>query len=239
MSLQERIDKVYAEVATSFDLRSAFLTHPFYIAGDPADDTDDDEEEEEEEEEESGKDSGASGTGSGSADDKEVKDPEKKRLSEEAAKYRRLRREERQAREAAEAKLREHEDKDKDESTKLKGQLETVTKERDELKATVGTFARELAVSRAARQHGVTDTDLLEFFLSKEKVEYLDEDGEIADISDVVADLVKKKPQLVSSGSSKDEEEDQPSGRQFNGKKDKSKSLDMETLAKKFPALRR
>lgn len=199
------------------------------------------------EDEEVEDDSGSGGTGAGEADKKDdVGDLDKKRLSDEAAKWRRLRREERLEKEKLAARLLEIEGKDKSDAEKLKGQLDTITTERDTLKETVDEQSRELAISRACRGKNVADEDMVGYFLDKDDVEYLDEDGEVADIGDAVEALLKKRPALVATGGDEDEDENeeeakrQPSGRRTDGKQPKGgNGLDFATLAKKFPALNR
>lgn len=174
---------------------------------------------------------------------KDVRDPDAKARSEEAKRYRLRARDERRQREEAEAKLRELESKDKSEAERLRSDLEAVTAERDELKERFQPLAREVALARASVGRNVEDLDLLGYFLDKEKVEYLDDDGEIVDISDEVEALLKRKPNLVaasgSDGKGKDEDADEPSGRATNGKKARKGDTDYEALKQKFPALRR
>lgn len=245
--LSEQVERVL----NPFDLSSLF--HSLYDLRSAAPDDDDDGDEDndesdgdEEDEEDSG--SGGTGKGKGDKDDKSVDDPDKKRLSDEAAKYRRLRREEREKREAAEARLRELEDKDKGDAEKLTAEVKTLTTRAEAAEAQVSDLAREVAIARASRGKNIADHDLLEFLLTKEKVEYLDEDGEIADLGSVVDELIKKKPSLVATGGGKDDEDDDDedeskstaSGKRTDGKGKGNKSgVDQESLRKKFPALAR
>lgn len=234
------------QVLNPWDLRSLFRNLELLRSAAPGDGEDGGDDGDDDGDEDEG-DDGSGGTGQDK--DEKVQDPEKKRLSDEAARYRRLRREERERREAAEERLRELENKDKDDSERLSGDLKVVTEERDDLKSMVGSLAKEVAIARAIRGKNIADPDYLEHLLDKSKVEYIDEDGEINDIRDVVEDLLKKKPGLVvaTSGDEDDDEEDedgahnQPSGSRTNGKKKSAakNGTDFSTLAKKYPALAR
>lgn len=246
LQVSDNIDNV-EPILNPMDLRSLFRNLDLLRSAAPGDDGDGGDDDGDDNDDGDDGDDGSGGTGGDDKDDK-VQDPDKKRLSDEAAKYRRLRREEREKREAAEKRLRELEDKDKDDSERLSGDLKVVTEERDSLKSKVESFAKEVAIARAIRGKNIADPDYLEHLLDKEKVEYIDEDGDINDISEVVDNLLKKKPTLVATGGDEDDDEDdeddasrQPSGRRTNGKKKgaNQNGTDFAALAKKFPALAR
>lgn len=240
---KEEMDRVL----DPFDLASMFRNLSVNVWAAP-----DDDDEGADDDDEDGDDEEGSGTGgTGSDDDKPVDDPEKKRLSDEAAKWRRLRREERLEREKAEARVKELEGKDASEAEKLQADLEAATAKVTTLTSQVSEFAREVAISRGASGKNIADLDYLGHLLDKEKVEYLDEDGEIADLSDAIEALLKKKPSLAATGggdaddSDDDDDTDddaktKSTGKRTDGKgKGNKNGLDAAALQAKFPALAR
>lgn len=238
------IDSIVEQACNPYDLRSLFRHLSDLVSAAPDDDDDDDTDDDDDDDDDGA--DGSGGTG-GNDDKKDVDDPDKKRLSDEAAKYRRLRREEREKREAAEAKVRELEGKDASDAEKLQADLDAATAKVTTLSSQVSEFAREVAISRGASGKNIADLDYLGHLLDKEKVEYLDDDGEIADLGDTIDALLKKKPSLAATGSGKDDEgnddDDDASttstGKRTDGKDKKKNGVDQEALRKKFPALAR
>ena len=228
----------FEDIFNPYDLRSAFA----YLVPAGMPDGDEDEDGDEDDTDEGDDDAGSAGESSGSED---VKDPEKKRLSDEAAKYRKERNQIRKELDEQKAWRKEQEDKDKSEVEKLTGDVKTLTEERDTWKETAEQLAIQNHVNKVARKFNVSDVDYLEHLLVRNKALELNEDLDIEGLEDKVKELVKEKPTLVaSSEDDEDEEEDRDStatssGRSVNGKKKTGKEADREALYKKYPALRR
>lgn len=188
---------------------------------------------------------GTDGTGAGTDDGKDVKDPEKKKLSDEAAQHRNRAKAAEKERDDALAKLRELEDKDKSESEKNARDAAEEKAKREKAEAKLKEQAVKLAFydsGAAALFHDASDALRL-LDLSDVKP---DEDGEV-DLKVIKAKadtLLKEKPYLAKQEG--DDAENfsggivtgSPSGKANNGKKSKDQ-VDYEALAKKFPALRR
>lgn len=226
-----------------FDLRSAFAP-VLNVSGMPEGD---DEEEEDDETDKGGTgDGGDDGEGDGSGGDdadKDVKDPDKKRLSDEAAKHRNNAKAEKKRADELAAKLQAIEDKDKPE-------IERLTKENKDLASKVSDLEsrnQQLAIENEfvlKHANRFDDPDVARLVLEKkygkEDGINVDEDGEVTGMKEAVEALLKEKPKWAK-GSGDDggsgSGNDQPSGRQTNGKAKKD-GLNTEALAKKFPALR-
>lgn len=236
--LQDTVDSIL----NSFDLRSAFTVLPiFRPGGEGEEDEDEGNDEGNGDEGGEGNDDGASGTGDQTGSD--IKDPEKKRLSDEAGRYRTALRQAEKERNDLAAWKKQVEDADKTEVEQLKGQVADVTKERDGLATELTQHKLELAFYKCGAAAQLRDpSDALKFLDLKEiKV---DEDGEVPteDMKKAVDTLIKSKPYLArtdddDSGEGEGSGEGQPSGRQTNGRKTK-KDADQAALEKKFPALR-
>lgn len=186
---------------------------PLYpIAGStgPEDEGDDELDEEEEEEEEEGDDEEKS-----KKDDSKEKPKRRKPASKETPeqKVRRLNAENKARREeleAAQAKLKEIEDKDKSE-------LELAIRDRDEATSKVESLEEkvqeqgfELAFLRHSVEKGYVwdDAEYVMHKLRKQGLEW--SDGEVEDLEDAVSELVKNKPSLLRSV---DDEDEVPSSR--------------------------
>lgn len=193
---------------------------------------------------ESGTGETGAGTGTEGTDDKDVKDPEKKRLSDEAAQHRTKAKAEKERADAAETKLREYEDKNKSELEKAQRDAEEFKAKADKLQAQVNDQAVKLAFfesgSAALFKNATTGLRLLKEELGELKP---DDEGKV-DTKTIKAKaeaLLKEQPYLAADGDSEGSaggSSGDASGRPNNGKKDSSK-VDYEALAKKFPALRR
>lgn len=222
------------------DLRPYFRSVVVAFAKD--DDKDDGDDKNDGEKDEGGEGGSATGAddkskesgGTGTKDD-DVKDPDKKRLSEEAARHRVAAKSEKERADAAEAKLRELEDKDKSE-------LEKVTRDRDELQgkvekqsATIADQALRLAFfesgASALFKNPVTARKLLDLSALK-----ADEDGQYdaKEVKALADALLKAEPYLAADGSGS-EGSTESGGSPNNGRK--TKDADREALKKKFPAL--
>lgn len=224
--------------ADPLDLRSIYVTllslrsYEGEEEDDEEDDTDDEEDDNEENEDKD-------------EDKVKIKDPEKKRLSDEAARHRREKKEWREKAKELERKNQEFESKDKSDSEKLQTEVGNLKKDLDRWKTLASQAVIDRDVERGLRNAGVTDSetiDIARYYLDKDGGLELDEDGEIEDLEERITALVKKRPKLVSIGSNEDSDEDNSngsSGRAMNGKRKKDQGLDSEALMKRFPALRR
>lgn len=232
------VASLFELVEPTFDLRRAFDL-ALSPAGRPEDDDDDDDDDNDDDPDDD----------AGSADDKDdkddkVSDPDKQRLSREAAKHRNKAKEQRARAEAAEARVRELEDKDNDDDkAKLKRDLDEANEKLNGASTTLGSTLLRAAFAEAQLELGrFKDQDYALYLLGKtEDVEV--EDGEVVGMTEWVKDLVENKPDLfVSSGDDEEdddeEEEDEKSnsGKSSSRKKKKS-GLDEQTLKDKFPAL--
>lgn len=182
-------------------------------------------------------DTGAGGDDTGS----DVKDPDKQRLSAEAAEWRRKLREQEATNQQLAAKLREHEDKDKSELEKAQRDAAEYKQKAEQVQAKLNELVVKMAFfeSGAAAMFKNAATGLRLIDLDGITV---GEEGTVDSkaIKAKAEALLKEQPYLAadeSSGSTGDASGD-ASGRPNNGKKDSSK-VDYEALAKKFPALRR
>lgn len=239
MSLQASGDivKEIEAVFNPFDLRRSFTILSSFAPddGNEGDEGNDDGDEE-------GSDEGSDEGSEGGDDNADIKDPEKKRLSDEAASWRKKFRD-------TEAKLselaawkKEQEDKGKDEVTKTSEALAEVTQERDTFRGAYEEAATQLLVFKAANDAGVTDVKYLTFLLTEDGALELNDEGNIDGLTDNIAKLIKANPKLAASGSDDDENDegsDKTSGRAMNGKKPKKDEATLAKLADKFPALRR
>lgn len=232
------------------DLRSAFAhSIPAGMAdSDDEDESGDGETEDTEDEDDSDEGEDGDGDASGSTEQDDVKDPEKKRLSDEAAKWRKKFRDEQKRRRDAEKQGK------KDDDTDGAEELETLRQQNAELLQRLRDSEVKSTFSDAAADLGVDPKKMKAArLLLKEHEEDFIEDGVVDadELRSALEEVVRENPYLKAEAK-KDEDDDddeddsdkakgqkQPSGRQTNGKKKQSGGLDRETLAQKFPALRR
>lgn len=235
---QESLNDVLSQLfPPKFDLRSAFDA-----ALAPAGMPEGDGEEDEDADDGSGDDdTGSSGDGeggSGSADD--VKDPDKKRLSDEAAKHRVAAKTEKDRADALAAKLKQFEDKDKTEFEKVQRDLEETKAELAKHREITKNQAVDLAFFKggaaALFKNPATALKLLDVSDIAP-----DDEGNVdtAEIKKRADALLKAEPYLAKGDDSAGDDEGSPSGGTNNGKRGNKGELDKEKLAKKFPALRR
>lgn len=232
------------DVVNDMDLRSAFLP-TFTMSGRPDGDGDGDDNEEDDSEDDSGEDDDSNddddASGAKSKSQKDVKDPEKKRLHEEAGKHRNAAKVAAKERDALAVKLKEYEDKDKSEVEKLQGDLKSAQDDNKALRETTKTQGVRLAFfeSGAASQFKNAGTALR--LLDLDGIEPDDEGVVDADeIKKRAKALGEKEPYLLKDGDEGDlgEDEGQPSGKSTNGKKKSKGDLDRAKLEDKYPALR-
>lgn len=184
---------------------------------------------------------GAAGDGEGTDDDdgdgeSDVTPSDKKRLSDEAAKYRRLRNEERVQREAAEAKVKAAEERI---AALEDGKAsEALTAENQDLRL-------RMAFNDECHHHNVSDREAIWKLAGDDINVAVKDDGtvDVERLRTVVGSLVERYPHFV-----RDDGPDElpaghglpPSGKRTDGK---SRNLpndlsNRSALAKKFPALR-
>jgi hypothetical protein len=179
-------------------------------------------------------------TGSGT-DDKSIKDPDKKKLSEEAKQHRLRAKNEKARADKAEAELRKLSDKDKSELEKAQRDLDETTKERDKLREISRTQGLRLAFFESGA------ADLLDPTVKADALKLLDlSDLEPDDEGDFdekalrkrVEDFLKERPKFARNTSESDDDKNQSSsGRPLNGQRKTGKEADRQLLEKKFPAL--
>ena len=191
-------------------------------------------------EDDTGKDdAGDAGTGDDTGSD--VKDPDKQRLSQEAAEWRRKLREQEATNQQLATKLREFEDKDKSDLEKAQRDAVEYKQKAEQLEKRLNDIVVKMAFfeSGAAAQFKNAALALRSLDLDGISV---GEDGAVDSkaIKAKADALLKEHPYLAADGDSGSagDSSGEPSGRPNNGKKDSSK-VDYEALAKKFPALRR
>jgi hypothetical protein len=140
---------------------------------------------------------------------------------------------------AAEAKAKSYEDKDKSELELAQSRLAEIETENAQLAEAVRTQALENAFlkSNSVKWH---DPRLALAQVNLDGV--VKDDGEIDEtaLASAISVLAKDKPFLVKNDESSDDGEDKPvSGLKANGPKKDKKQLDREKLLMKYPALRR
>jgi hypothetical protein len=183
-------------------------------------------------------DSGSSGTStdSGSTGD-DIKDPEKKKLHEEAAQWRVKHKEAETELVKLQQQLRAFEDKDK-------GELEKATRDRDEYKAALdkaNAVIREQAINLAVLEDPLSkqfkNISTARRLLNLDDVKVEDGKADADSIHKKIEALQKAEPYLThDSGDSGSGAGNQSSGRPANG--GKSDSGNRAALEQKFPALR-
>lgn len=190
----------------------------------------------------SGTGTGGDDTGAGSDDDKDVKDPEKKRLSDEAAQHRNKAKAEKERADKLAEELKALTDKDKSELEKAQRDLNEIKPKLDKALATIKDQAVKLAFFESGAAKQFKSTTLVLKNLDLDGIEPDDEGNvDTKAIKAKAEAFLKEHPYLAaddddSGGTGADS--GSPSGKPNNGKKSKDQ-VDYEALAKKFPALRR
>ena len=227
---------------TVFDLSSLLGAINLSVWAAPDGDEDDTDDNDDADADDGEEDGGTGGTGGD--DGKASDDPDKKRLSDEAAKWRRLRKEERLEKEALALKVAELEGKDKTDAEKLAADLVKATERADKAEERAQAHGRKVAIADGSAGKGIDDLKYLGYLLDEDDTEYFDEDGDVADLSDAIDALVKKYPKLVSATGSDNSNDDDESkttatGKRSDGKGKGKNGIDNAALAAKFPALNR
>lgn len=159
----EELIEMLGEHFSLWDLRHAFNLS-LAAQGD-----DDEENEDENDEEEDEDDDAASGDGDkGDAAKGAVKDPEKKRLSDEAARHRLKAKNERLARRKAERELNELKTKDLPDAQKIEQERDEAIKERDKAKSDAHQAKIQLQLVRQASSMKFKDLDVVALLVEKE-----------------------------------------------------------------------
>lgn len=223
------------------DLRGAFAKLAAYA---PEDDDDDKEDEGGDgssgtgaDDDESGKDSSESKTGKDA-----IKDPEKKKLSDEAAKHRTAARTEKSRADAAEAKLKELEDKDKSELEIMKRDVTELKERAEKAEAKLAEQALDLAFFRSGASALLNRPDQAAKLMDL-KALTPDDEGEYdpKEILTTVEEWLKANPHFkadTDSGEDDDDSADKPnSGRPSSERGRNGKKATDQKLVEKFPAL--
>jgi len=170
-------------------------------------------------------------------------DPLLRQARDDAARRRVQLRESREIIKQRDATIKDLQDKskpaDKKVAARLKELEELTVKQADELNG----YRLEKEVVKLAAAHKVDDADMLGYYLDKAKI-VLDEDGEWPDdVNDKIKRLKKQHPALVARGNGKeddtdgDEEDSKPSVSATGKGRRRTKKVDKQGLAKKYPAL--
>ncbi len=170
----------------------------------------------------------------------EIKDPDKKRLSDEAAAHRNRAKAEKERADKLAAELKALTDKDKSELEKAQRDLAELKPKLDAAQDTIKAQAVKLAFFESGAAAQFKSTTLVLKNLDLNGIE-VDDEGQVdAKVIKQKADaFLKEHPYLAADAEhSGGAGGDQASGRPNNGKKSKDQ-VDYEALAKKFPALRR
>jgi len=187
--------------------------------------------------------SSGSGTGDGSdgkkPDEPAIKDPEKKKLSDEAAKYRTSLRDAEAKLTEAQKKLQEFEDKDRTDLEKAQRDNTKLSDENEKLKALVDSQALKVAWVESGAAALFKNPSAAFKLIEIDQVEVKDGVADAKAIKELADSLAKSGDVVLASSSSGDEDgERNPSGAPTNGKVPNGKPASREALEKKFPALR-
>jgi hypothetical protein len=184
---------------------------------------------------------GEGGQGSGGTDDS-IKDPDKKRLSDEAAKYRKERNDAKKELEAAQTRLRELDDASKSELEKAQRDLTEATAKLEAIESRDTVKARKLAFYESGAaglfknpKHALQLLDLSDLELN--------DDGEYDEtaVKKKADALLKESPYLGADGESDDGGSGTGSGASGGEPRNPRRKREQEArdavLSKKFPAL--
>jgi hypothetical protein len=235
------------DVVNSYDLRSAFTS--LFTVGRPDGDAEDNDEDDKDDQGngDDGNEGGTDASGEGAEDGAGIKDPDKKRLHDEAARYRNERNQLKQERDALAKQVREAEDKDKSKLEKAERDLKEAQDQIKQAQAELTEAKRDLSFFKSGVSGQFRDPADALRFLDLDAIK-VDDDGNIPvkDIKKAAEDLLKEKPYLARKSDDDDdsgnddagsESGQQASGRSTNGKKKSKDELNAEALAKKYPAL--
>ncbi len=202
-------------------------------------------------------DNGADPKGKTKTKDKPNDDPEKARLSQEAARRRRQAREERNRANGLQAQLDEIQNKDKPEVDRLKTENESFRTRAETAESSLNGTRLEAAFLRQAMKMGIDPAQLefAEFKFSKTKIDVEEAGDDLNDeVEAVLKNVIAETPTLIPKKRSRkvsddeddedDDDEDQKTGRTApamnNGRRKPGKETPEQRkarLAKKFPAL--
>jgi hypothetical protein len=234
-----------AEIAPIAILSNGFPVYPIQGA-EPKEGEDGDGEDEDEDGDDDGKKGGADGDddsdGDGDDGDGDELDPKDKRireLSRENAKRRKRLKEAETAKVAAEAKVKEHEDKNKSDLEKATADLESANAKIAQLAESNKKNVIERAFLRQ-NKHKWHDPETALKLVDMSDVT-VDDEGSVDGMKEAVDALAKEHAYLLKRDEDEEEEEGRPSGAAFgkNKKDSKGKQADREALLKKYPTLTR
>lgn len=137
---------------------------------------------------------------------------------------------------AALAKVKEYEDKNKDEVTKATekaAELESAVKERDEI---IKSLRLENAFALNQKFSWHDPSDVLELVRKRDDVS-IDEDGKVVGLDKALDDIAAKKKYLVKSDGSDAGDPPASGSSTGSGRRKDQKTIDQELLRKKYPAL--
>lgn len=182
---------------------------------------------------------GSNGDASGKTKEPVINDPEKKKLSDEAANYRTQLRAAEAAKKELADKLRQIEDKDKSDLEKAQRDLKESADKMAKLEETVTRQALEVAWVQSGASALFKNPAVAFKLLDVSKVEIKDGSADQKAVKEL-ADVLAKSGDVVLAGGSSGEDDGNgnPSGATTNGRSSNGKNASQELLAKKFPALR-
>ena len=214
----------------------------------------DNESDDEDEDDDSDEDSGQGGDDDDSDDDGKSgsSDTSPEALAEELARVRkRMEAADRRA-SAAEAKVREYDDKDKSELEKAQRDLQETLAVVEDLKKTNNELRIRQAVMADSTIKWKDPEDVFAEIGRMDDLELDEKTGEVKNLKQVLRDLAQRKKHWVETDSSKDDDEDddtsggggstkKSSGNSGSGNRRKGKddAIDAKALAKKSPHLQR
>lgn len=139
---------------------------------------------------------------------------------------------------AALAKVKEYEDKDKGELEKATETVQTLTAQVQERDEVIKSLRLENTFALNTKYSWHDPSDVMELIRKREDVT-IDEDGKVKGLDKALDDIAAKKKYLVKQDGQQEQEQDPPpSGSSTgSGQRGKGKGTDAEALRKKYPAL--
>jgi len=180
----------------------------------------------------------------GNSTSDEIRNPWKKKLSDEAAKYRVEANEARVAKDAAEKRIREYEDKNRTDQEKAERDRDEFKGQAEKLSVIIADQAVKLAFfesgSASLFRNPATALKILDLSgIDPDKNGIVDADA----VKQRSEALLKSDPYLAIDNESGEEgsssSKNEPSGRQMNGNRNNQRELDEQAILAKFPTLRR
>lgn len=188
--------------------------------------------------------------------DKAVVDPDKKRLSDEAARRRRQARQLKQERDAARAELEQLKGKDKPEVEQIKQERDTLKQNLESAESRLRSQAVRMAILEKASELQVKPGKIkyIPRLIDLDNID-VDDDGTVDGLDDELEAIKNDNPEWFSTNGhattngkdseDDDEEDEEPtvrrrsSGKAVSSKKKGKAGYDLATLQGRFPALRK